>query len=160
MAPVAPPARVVPVAPPPAPVVPITPPPASHAVSAAPVASTPTEISSLFTDKAAAQDELAATALASAFVEETAAGTPTPAAGLPSRAASQPLSLDDVFRGQRPTTDAQRASPNVTFDEFFAPRNSGAMAAVDPSSPVRPADGAPPEADLALFHEWLDGLKK
>ena len=164
MAPVAPPAPVVPVAPPPAPVVPITPPPASHAAShaasAAQVASTPTEISSLFTDKAAAQDELAATALASAFVEETPAGTPTPAAGLPSRAASQPLSLDDVFRGQRPTTDAQRASPNVTFDEFFAPRNSGAMAAVDPSSPARPADGAPPEADLALFHEWLDGLKK
>jgi len=30
-------------------------------------------------------------------------------------------------------------------------------------TPARPAEAspaAPPEADLALFHEWLDGLKK
>ena len=165
------PARVVPPAPPPPTVMtPASAPPPSVASAPAPApvaadeaAFTPrasSEISKLFTDRVAAADEMAANALASAFVEQTTSGTPTPAAAQPSRAASQPLSLDEVFRGQRPTTDAQRASPNVTFDEFFAPRDSGAMAAVDPSSPVRPAAGAPPEADLALFHEWLDGLKK
>ncbi|HUO52938.1 MAG TPA: hypothetical protein VMT93_10490, partial [Gemmatimonadaceae bacterium] len=118
-------------------------------------------LSGLFTERAGAVDEAAASALAGAFSEEFSGAQPASGSGQPARAASAPLSLDEVFRGQRPTTDAQRASPSVTFDEFFAPRESGATPAVATPPSSRAAEpGVPPEADLALFHEWLDGLKK
>jgi hypothetical protein len=52
---------------------------------------------------------------------------------------------------------------NVSFDEFFSPRDSGNVQAVRNGGGEREAEqsgGRPQEADLALFHDWLDGLKK
>ena len=121
-------------------------------------------LSTLFTDKVAAADDSAATALAGAFNEEFSGASPTPASGAPARAASQPLSLDDVFRGQKPTTEQKRQSDSVSFDEFFSPRDSGAMPAIRTGGGDKAAESGggsrAPEADLALFHDWLDGLKK
>jgi tetratricopeptide (TPR) repeat protein len=130
----------------------------------APVASNgAATLSTLFTERVAPADDDAATALAGAFNEEFSGTTPAPASGAPSRAASQPLSLDDVFRGQKPTTEQKRQSDSVSFDEFFSPRDSGSMPAVRTGGGDKSADsggGRAPEADLALFHDWLDGLKK
>jgi hypothetical protein len=121
-------------------------------------------LSTLFTDKVAPADDSAAAALAGAFNEEFAAITPTPSSGAPARAASQPLSLDDVFRGQKATTEQKRQSDSVSFDEFFSPRDSGAMPAIRTGGGDKAAESGggsrAPEADLALFHDWLDGLKK
>ncbi|HEX6806820.1 MAG TPA: tetratricopeptide repeat protein [Gemmatimonadaceae bacterium] len=104
-------------------------------------------------------DEQAATTLASAFGSD--AGVPN-GAGHPTRAADDALSLDDVFGGGA----HEHESAAVTFDEFFAPRDAGAQpdAAAEggaeshaaPSPSVRRAD----DADLELFHQWLEGLKK
>ena len=104
-------------------------------------------------------DEQAATTLASAFASDL--GVPN-GAGHPTRAADDALSLDDVFGGGA----HEHESAPVTFDEFFAPRDAGAHpdAAAEggaeshatPSPSVRRAD----DADLELFHQWLEGLKK
>lgn len=104
-------------------------------------------------------DEQAATTLASAFAPES--GVPN-GAGQPTRAADDALSLDDVFGGGA----HEHESAPVTFDEFFAPRNAGTQsdAATEtgaeshaaPSPTARRAD----DADLELFHQWLEGLKK
>jgi hypothetical protein len=161
-------ATSAPAAPPPsAPVVPPVAPPAPEAppsvfAAAPPVAPTEgAELNGLFAERVPASDDAAATALAGAFSEQFSGSSPTPASGQPARAASQPLSLDEVFRGQRPTTEAQRSSPSVSFDEFFSPRDSGSAPAAGQPAGARQSDSpAPPEADLALFHEWLDGLKK
>jgi hypothetical protein len=108
-------------------------------------------------DVSEAEDEAAAT-LAGAFSEEFSAGSGI--AGQPTRAASDALTLDDVFRDPRSREARKTAAPNVSFDEFFQHRDGDAPAASD-----RAGDGATdasPEApsDLELFHEWLDGLKK
>jgi len=105
----------------------------------------------------------AAAALAGAFNEDYATSITTPSSGQPSRAASQPLSLDDVFRGQKATVEQRRHGDNVSFDEFFSPRDSGNVPAIRNGGGDREAEqpgGRPQEADLALFHDWLDGLKK
>lgn len=103
-------------------------------------------------------DEQAATTLASAFASE--AGVPN-GAGHPTRAADDALSLDDVFGGGA----HEHESAAVSFDEFFAPRDAGAQPDAAeggaeshdaPSPSVRRAD----DADLELFHQWLEGLKK
>ena len=120
-------------------------------------------LNGLFDEKVAPGDETAALALAGAYSEEYTSGTPTPAAGQPARAASQPLSLDTVFRDQKATAESGTPVATVSFDEFFSPRDSSAAPSVRTPTPARAADAtssAPPEADLALFHEWLDGLKK
>lgn len=104
-------------------------------------------------------DEQAATTLASAFASD--AGVPN-GAGHPTRAADDALSLDDVFGGGA----HEHETAPVTFDEFFAPRDAGvqpdaaaeggAESHATPSPSVRRAD----DADLELFHQWLEGLKK
>jgi tetratricopeptide (TPR) repeat protein len=115
--------------------------------------------------KAAATDERAAAALASAFSEEFTPESTGPA-GQPTRAASDALSLDAVFQSSRARTEGEhRASqPTVSFDEFFANRENGSggggaegasEAAVETASL-----GDDSQSDLELFHEWLDGLKK
>jgi tetratricopeptide (TPR) repeat protein len=112
-----------------------------------------------------AGDERAAVALASAFSEEYATD-PAGLAGRPTRAASDILSLDEVFRDSRsPAEDERRTSqPTVSFDEFFAPRengdgaNEGQRAGEVAIETTAPRDDS--ASDLELFHEWLDGLKK
>lgn len=104
-------------------------------------------------------DEQAATTLASAFGGD--AGVPN-GAGHPTRAADDALSLDDVFGGGA----HEHESAPVTFDEFFAPRDAGADAnaaaegGVEPHPAPSPAARRADDADLELFHQWLEGLKK
>ncbi len=143
----------------------MSPPPAPGAERLAPDpdVGTPESLSALFDERALAADDSAASALAGAFNEEYATSITTPSSGQPSRAASQPLSLDDVFRGQKATVEQKRHGDNVSFDEFFSPRDSGAVPAIRNGGGDRESDsagGRPQEADLALFHDWLDGLKK
>jgi hypothetical protein len=170
IAPVVPIAPIVPVAPivPPAPFAPPIPaPPAVAAPEPGAERLGPgpgvESLSALFDERALVADDTAAAALAGAFNEEYATSIPTPSSGQPSRAASQPLSLDDVFRGQKATVEQKRMGENVSFDEFFSPRDSGNVQAVRNGGGEREAEqsgGRPQEADLALFHDWLDGLKK
>ncbi|HKV50535.1 MAG TPA: tetratricopeptide repeat protein [Gemmatimonadaceae bacterium] len=108
--------------------------------------------------EASPADEQAAAALASAY--GTDAGL-TNGAGNPTRAAADALSLDDVFGGGA----HERESTPVTFDEFFSSQNaprsepapeSGTDQGSAPPAAARRAD----DADLELFHQWLEGLKK
>jgi hypothetical protein len=122
-------------------------------------------LETLFTGnpKITANDERAATALASAFSEEFTPESNGPA-GQPTRAASDALSLDAVFQNTRARADGEpRASqPTVSFDEFFANRENGNSASEGKGdTAVETASlGDDSQSDLELFHEWLDGLKK
>ncbi|HZI43349.1 MAG TPA: hypothetical protein VFD67_16630, partial [Gemmatimonadaceae bacterium] len=114
----------------------------------------------LFAGRAtSAADEQAATTLAGAFGGD--AGVPN-GAGHPTRAADDALSLDDVFGGGA----HEHESAAVTFDEFFASRDAGAEPDVSTAGAVEshpmPAPSArrADDADLELFHQWLEGLKK
>jgi hypothetical protein len=159
----APPMAAPPVAAPPVFAQPVAPPPVESPPEPAAEVGTPESLSALFDDRSAAADDSAAAALAGAFNEEYATSITTPSSGQPSRAASQPLSLDDVFRGQKATVEQKRQGDNVSFDEFFSPRDSGNVPAIRNGGADRDGEqqgGRPQEADLALFHDWLDGLKK
>ncbi|HEX6535065.1 MAG TPA: tetratricopeptide repeat protein [Gemmatimonadaceae bacterium] len=108
-----------------------------------------------------AADERAATALSAAFGDQPAPGATI--GGQPARAASDLLSLDDVFQNGRQRGDQGAARPgtDVTFDEFFSRENGGASTEAQPPEPspgAADADGG--EKDLELFHAWLEGLKK
>ena len=114
----------------------------------------------LFAGRAtSAADEQAAATLAGAFGGD--AGVPN-GAGHPTRAADDALSLDDVFGGGA----HEHESAAVTFDEFFASRDAGAEPDVSTAGAVEshpmPAPSArrADDADLELFHQWLEGLKK
>jgi len=114
----------------------------------------------LFAGRAtSAADERAATTLAGAFGGD--AGVPN-GAGHPTRAADDALSLDDVFGGGA----HEHESAPVTFDEFFASRDAGAepdvaTEGVAESHPTpAPSSRRADDADLELFHQWLEGLKK
>ena len=85
------------------------------------------------------------------------------AAGQPTRAAPDALSLDAVFQSSRARADGeQRANqPTVSFDQFFANRDGGSAAQGKSDTAVETASHADDsQSDLELFHEWLDGLKK
>lgn len=107
-----------------------------------------------------ADDERVAATLAGAY----AAGADTNGVGHPARAADDALSLDDVFGGGPADHDAGREA--VTFDEFFAQPNGArpapppADATAAPAGPGAPAANRSDDADLELFHAWLEGLKK
>ncbi|HXY31711.1 MAG TPA: tetratricopeptide repeat protein [Gemmatimonadaceae bacterium] len=105
-------------------------------------------------------NEEAASTLAGAFSEEFAPEA-TEIAGQPTRAASDSLTLDDVFRDTRAKAEPKKTGPSVSFDEFFAKRDAPGNGEPRTEGTPSPTDtaGASP-ADLALFHEWLDGLKK
>lgn len=109
----------------------------------------------LFQDRnASPADEQAAATLAGAFGAE--AGMPN-GGGRAARAAADALSLDDVFGG-----GAHESTPQ-TFDEFFAPRDAepeGAAESASAPAASPPAARRGDDADLELFHQWLEGLKK
>lgn len=103
-------------------------------------------------------DEQAATTLAGAYGSD--ASVPN-GAGHPTRAADDALSLDDVFGGGA----HEHESAPVTFDEFFASREAGAQADAPEGGAESRATSSPSarradDADLELFHQWLEGLKK
>ncbi len=124
--------------------------------SSEPVHESASSFARLFSGRGtSAADEQAATTLAGAFVvdADTSNGV-----GRPARAATDALSLDDVFGGGA----AQHESGAVSFDDFFATPN-GATAAPQPSGGSSAMPSAPQrtdDADLELFHAWLEGLKK
>jgi len=80
--------------------------------------------------------------------------------GRPTRAASNELSLDHVFRGApeaAPATDG-----GFSFDQFFSDsRASGDDAAGAAAAPESGRGGGSGDAhDIEQFTAWLEGLKK
>ena len=108
-------------------------------------------------DVSDSEDEAAAT-LAGAFSEEFSATSGI--AGQPTRAASDALTLDGVFRDPRSRWARKASAPNVSFDEFFQHRDGDAAAAGDHAGDGATDASSEAPSDLELFHEWLDGLKK
>ena len=99
---------------------------------------------------------------------ETAAQTCAPAfgrdepQGRPTRAASNELSLDHVFRGAPEGAPAPDGS--FSFDQFFSDsRPAGGDVATAPTiSASQHGRGGPPNDanDIEQFTAWLEGLKK
>ena len=101
--------------------------------------------------------DAAAQTLATAFGRTEPQGRPT-------RAASNELSLDRVFRGAPegpPPTEG-----GFSFDQFFSDaRTSGADATATPQAPNAPegspaGEGGGDTHDIEQFTAWLEGLKK
>jgi len=100
-----------------------------------------------------ARTEVAAQTLATAF------GRPEPQ-GRPTRAASNELKLDAVFRG---TPEAPAADGGFSFDQFFSDSRApgGDVAATATSAPDAGRGGGSSDAhDIEQFTAWLEGLKK
>jgi hypothetical protein len=100
-----------------------------------------------------ARTEVAAQTLATAFGRSEPQGRPT-------RAASNELKLDAVFRG---TPEAPAADGGFSFDQFFSDSRAsgGDAAATATSTPDAGRAGGPTDAhDIEQFTAWLEGLKK
>jgi tetratricopeptide (TPR) repeat protein len=112
-------------------------------------------LENLFPDTpVAARTEAAAQTLATAF------GRPEPQ-GRPTRAASNELSLDHVFRGA--PEGAPPADGGFSFDQFFSDSrapggDSATPASVGPESGR--SSGSSDAHDIEQFTAWLEGLKK
>jgi tetratricopeptide (TPR) repeat protein len=101
-----------------------------------------------------ARTETAAQTLATAFGRGEPQGRPT-------RAASNELSLDHVFRGA--PEGAPPADGGFSFDQFFSDsRASGAdaEAAADAAPDSGRGPGSSDAHDIEQFTAWLEGLKK
>jgi hypothetical protein len=101
-----------------------------------------------------ARTEAAAEAFATAFGRDEPQGRPT-------RAASNELSLDHVFRGA--PEGGPPADGGFSFDQFFSdsPAGGGDIAAAPISAPHHGRGGPPNDAhDIEQFTAWLEGLKK
>ncbi|HKS05419.1 MAG TPA: tetratricopeptide repeat protein [Gemmatimonadaceae bacterium] len=101
----------------------------------------------------AAMDDTAAHSLAAAF-----GGARANVGGRPARAASDEVSLDEVFRRAGRETPSgglavPRQSATLRFDQFFA----GGSAE---QSSSQPDSGPDPSGDSEQFQAWLNGLKK
>ena len=108
----------------------------------------------LFPDTPVApRTESAAETLATAFGRGEPQGRPT-------RAASNELSLDHVFRGA--PEGAPPAGDGFSFDQFFSDtRAAGTDASPAASAPESGRSSAPSDAhDIEQFTAWLEGLKK
>ncbi len=107
------------------------------------------------------EDQAAAEGLAGAFGATPADSRtpPTPMAGAPARRATEELSLDSVFREQRPSASANEAR-RFSFDKFFAnPTPAMGSSSVSETPPLgQPSES--PDDDIEQFNSWLDGLKK
>jgi hypothetical protein len=97
--------------------------------------------------------EVAAQTLATAFGRQEPQGRPT-------RAASNELSLDHVFRGA--PEGAPAGDGGFSFDQFFSDsRTGGDVAAPAASAPdVGRSSGSGDAHDIEQFTAWLEGLKK
>jgi hypothetical protein len=103
-----------------------------------------------------ARTEAAAQTLATAFGRDEPQGRPT-------RAASNELSLDHVFRGT-PEASSSSDGGGFSFDQFFSDARPGgggdsapAVAAHDTGRSGGPSGDA---HDIEQFTAWLEGLKK
>jgi len=118
--------------------------------------------------KVPSSDNVAATMLADAF-GPPASGTPpavpssTPQRGQPTRAASNELSLDHVFRDSPRKSGAVRQSGGFSFDQFFSDGAAGrgkTEGTVDGGEET-PAQGtAKTDDEVGQFTSWLEGLRK
>ena len=100
-----------------------------------------------------ARTETAAETLATAFGRQEPQGRPT-------RAASNELSLDHVFRGT--PEGAPAAEGGFSFDQFFSDSraSSGDVAAPAATAPETGRSGSGDAHDIEQFTAWLEGLKK
>jgi tetratricopeptide (TPR) repeat protein len=108
----------------------------------------------LFPDTpATARTDAAAETIASAFGRSEPQGRPT-------RAASNELSLDHVFRGA--PEGAPAPDGGFSFDQFFSDsQTAGGDAAAAAAAPESGRDGGSADAhDIEQFTAWLEGLKK
>jgi tetratricopeptide (TPR) repeat protein len=79
--------------------------------------------------------------------------------GRPTRAASNELSLDHVFRGA--PESAPPADGGFSFDQFFSDSQAGDDAATAAAAPESGRGGGSADAhDIEQFTAWLEGLKK
>jgi hypothetical protein len=128
--------------------------PAALAIDAPAEAPPKPTLDELFPDTPiAARTEVAAQTLATAF------GRPEPQ-GRPTRAASNELKLDAVFRG---TPEPPAADGGFSFDQFFSDSRApgGDVAATATSAPDSSRGGGSSDAhDIEQFTAWLEGLKK
>jgi len=119
---------------------------------------TPRSLEDLFPESSATpRSDAAAQTLATAFGRTEPQGRPT-------RAASNELSLDRVFRGA--PEGAPAAEGGFSFDQFFSDaRSAGGDAAGTPHTPnapdaTRPGESSGDSHDIEQFTAWLEGLKK
>jgi tetratricopeptide (TPR) repeat protein len=102
-----------------------------------------------------ARTEAAAQTFATAFGRDEPQGRPT-------RAASNELSLDHVFRGA--PEGAPAPDGGFSFDQFFSDTRAGGgdVAAAPTVSASQHGRGGPPNDgnDIEQFTAWLEGLKK
>ena len=100
-----------------------------------------------------ARTEAAAQTFATAFGRSEPQGRPT-------RAASNELSLDNVFRGA--PEGGPPADGGFSFDQFFSDsRSSGdATAPAATAQDARRSNGSADAHDIEQFTAWLEGLKK
>jgi hypothetical protein len=106
----------------------------------------------LFPDTpATARADAAAQTLASAFGRSEPQGRPT-------RAASNELSLDHVFRGA--PENAPAAEGGFSFDQFFSDSPTSGVDADAASSESGRTGGSADAHDIEQFTAWLEGLKK
>jgi len=99
-----------------------------------------------------ARTEAAAQTLATAFGRQEPQGRPT-------RAASNELSLDHVFRGAPESSPAPDGG--FSFDQFFSDSRTGDTAAsTATTSDTGRSSGSGDAHDIEQFTAWLEGLKK
>ena len=100
-----------------------------------------------------ARTEAAAQTLATAFGRQEPQGRPT-------RAASNELSLDHVFRGAPESNSAPDGG--FSFDQFFSDSrtSSGDAAHTATASDTGRSSGSGDAHDIEQFTAWLEGLKK
>jgi hypothetical protein len=139
----------------------------SHATAplSSPAAASAGTIDQLFgTGNITAQDEGAAAAVASAF----GAAPEADIKGAPTRPGQDEISLDTVFGSGTPrSTQVQRRSTKLRFDQFFAgadepPAAEASSETPAPGTEVPPspaASGEPTTDENAQFSDWLKGLK-
>jgi hypothetical protein len=101
-----------------------------------------------------ARTEAAAQTLATAFGRSEPQGRPT-------RAASNELSLDHVFRGA--PEGAPAGDGGFSFDQFFSDSRASGAEASAPAASAPDSDrggGSGDAHDIEQFTAWLEGLKK
>ena len=115
----------------------------------------PSSLEDLFPDTPMPpRTEAAAQTLATAF------GRPEPQ-GRPTRAASNELSLDHVFRGT--PEGAPAPDGGFSFDQFFSDSRASEGAAATPTTSAPESgrnSGSTDAHDIEQFTAWLEGLKK
>jgi len=109
-------------------------------------------------------DADAAVLLAGAFgPPQTPAATQQQYPGQPARAASNELSLDNVFRDTPRKSGAVRTTGSFSFDQFFSDNAAGREKGDDAADKSPGTQGGARETaggDEAQFSSWLEGLKK